>query len=233
MKLYLPQNIKELINEKSLKNIMIETGEENIFEEKENKFIVTKDFLVGKTHVFFHCFTLHKIDISKFDFSEITTMESWFGNCEYLSEIVFPEEAYCEKLENLAGCFNNTIIKTIDLSFMKFVNRKNITNIEGAFYFADAERIVLPKIKVENLEELFYSCRKLEEIIAPVTIDEFDEETLRKTFYGNENLHVVNLSGGSFNSFEFSERFEEEDMKNHDFDFPEDCIVVLPYGNNR
>lgn len=233
MELYYSSDIKHFIEENNLTNIVIETGDKNIFIPEESKFIVTKDFLTDKTHIFAHCITLKKIDMSNFDFSEITTMEGWFLSCEYLTEIIFPQVAYCEKLGNLSGCFGNTKIETIDLSFMQFVNRSQITNIENAFYFAEAKKIILPKLTVENLEYLFFNCNNLEEIKLQVSIDEFNELTLRKTFDGCENLKVVDFSGSKFNSFELAERLDEEitEGEENTADFLENCSVILPYGN--
>lgn len=77
MKLKSPEDIKEIIKYKKLKNIIIETGNENIYIPEENKFIVTKQFLSNTTQLL-HYSQLKTVDLTKFDFSEIITMACWF-----------------------------------------------------------------------------------------------------------------------------------------------------------
>ena len=122
MRFYQPTAIKNIIKENKLEHIVIETGNENIYIPNENKFIVTKECLKNQTEVFNLCQTLKKINMSNFDFTEITTMRHWFRGCKNLQEIVFPTYANCKNLTDLTGCFSMSNIQTIDLSFMKNLN---------------------------------------------------------------------------------------------------------------
>ena len=114
MKLVNPYEIKHTIRKNNMRNVVVETGEENIFVEKENKFIVTKDFLKHCPYLFSRCYWLQKIDLTNFDFSEIETMRGWFANNIYLTQILFPQKSNCFKLQSLNRCFYDTKIKNID-----------------------------------------------------------------------------------------------------------------------
>ena len=131
--------IRNIIQEKELLNIVLETGNENVYIPNEHKFIVTKKFLSEATHVFSRCFTLKKIDMAKFDFSEIITMTGWFWKSKNLSEIIFPKYTNLLHLESLSTCFAKTNLSVIDLSFMEC---KETLNFEDAFFKAKARKIV-------------------------------------------------------------------------------------------
>ena len=45
MRLNKPEDIRKIVKNNKLSNIVIETGNENIYIPEENKFIVTKQFL--------------------------------------------------------------------------------------------------------------------------------------------------------------------------------------------
>lgn len=55
------ENIRQIIQDKQLKTIILETGNENIYIPNENKFIVTKEFLKNKIEVFRGCESLETI----------------------------------------------------------------------------------------------------------------------------------------------------------------------------
>ena len=77
MKLSNPKDIKSIVNQNQLTNIVIETGNENIYIPKENKFIVTKAFLYNTPNLL--DFTkLKTVNLTNFDFSTIHTMACWF-----------------------------------------------------------------------------------------------------------------------------------------------------------
>ena len=91
MKLKKPENIREIVNQNKLTHIVIETGNENIYIPEKDKFIVTKQFLSNTTQLL-HYTQLKTVDLTNFDFSEITTMACWFYSCLELKEIIFPNK---------------------------------------------------------------------------------------------------------------------------------------------
>ena len=224
-------DIKNLIQYSQLKTVVIETGNENIYIPKENKFIVTKNFLQNQINVFSECKTLNKINMENFDFDEITNMSFWFQHCENLQEIVFPIKSNCKKLKSLYSCFSNTNLEIVDLSFMR--TQENKIRFTDTFYNSNAYKIVLPKCKIEDMEGCFFECKNLEEIIAPISIDLYEEyvlnmyteESLLDTFYNCPKLKMVNLSNGSFNIEDFMEQIQNPNNNNN---LPENCVIVLP-----
>lgn len=225
MKLVNPYDIKHTIRKNNMRNIVIETGEENIFVKKENKFIVTKDFLKHCPYLFSRCYWLQKIDLTNVDFSEIETMRGWFANNLYLTQILFPQKSNCFKLQSLNRCFYDTKIKNIDLSFMRF--KKNKVNLGYCFnLMQEVETVILPKCMSLDMTSIFSNCYNLSKVVMPVTVKRFQEfdEPLYKAFYLANNLKFV----------DFSDNFSK-DPKNlfvqNKFNLsfiPSDCVVVLP-----
>lgn len=224
--------IRNIIQEKELLNIVLETGNENVYIPNESKFIVNKEFLSNTTHIFSNCYTLKKIDMEKFDFSKIKTMRSWFSRCHNLTEIIFPKEADCTKLTNLYCCFYETNLQFVDLSFMKIPESNKVCFIE-TFEKSPIKKIILPKCHIDEMFGCFKDCLNLEELIAPITIDLYKEtnsyirkeEGLMGGFRNCHNLKIVNLSNGSFNIEYFMEQIKNSNNNNN---VPENCIVVLP-----
>lgn len=218
-------DIRNIIQENRLTSITIKTGDENIYIPKENKYIVTKDFLRDKFDVFRGCDSLEKIIMEDFDFSEITTMEFWFSNCKNLTEIIFPKKANCQNLTDLYGCFSHTNMDTIDLSFMNFNNNHNFINLNGAFCDTKARRIVLPKCKVYRIDVCFCESKTLEEIVLPITIVLYDKNTFMSTFKNCNTLKLINFSKGNVETQEIVKHLNNPLTNNN---IPEDCVVVLP-----
>ena len=223
-KLSKPLEISEIVQEKKLTNIIIETGDENVYIPNEHKFIVTKKFLSEATHVFSRCFTLKKIDLENFDFSEITTMFAWFYGTLDLSTIIFPKEADCNKLTDLYSCFDTTNLQTIDLSFMEMPENKKVRFIT-TFKNSKLKKIILPKCKILNMKGCFSECFSLEKVIAPVNIDLSLEDVLFETFDKCEKVELVDFQKGKFKVENFVNTINHPNNKNN---LPDDCIIILP-----
>lgn len=90
IKLTNPKEIRNIIEEKQLTNIIIETGDENVYLTNEHKFIVTKEFFCDENRAFENCKTLKKIDMLNFNIVSkqgVTTMSLSFKGCDNLKEI--------------------------------------------------------------------------------------------------------------------------------------------------
>ena len=216
--------IRNIINDNKLKTIIIETGIENIYIPNENKFIVTKEFLANVTDVFCGCHTLEKIDMEKFDFSEITTMTCWFWKSKNLKEIIFPTVADCNQLTDLYGCFSETTLGVIDLSFMEMLENNKIRFMR-TFKHSKAQKIILPKCQILNMEECFSDCLNLEEVVAPVNIDLSLEDVLFETFDKCEQVQLVDFQKGKFDVENFVNKITHPNNKNN---LPDDCVIILP-----
>ena len=77
IKLKNKKDIVEIVKQENLTNIVIETGNDNIFIPEENKFIVKDNFLANAPNLFNNkvnkFLKLETIDFSNFDFSEISS----------------------------------------------------------------------------------------------------------------------------------------------------------------
>ena len=162
-----PNTIWHIIQKEKLVNIVLETGDKNIYVPHENKFIVTKTFLKGVVLIFIDCKTLETINMANFDFSEITTMKWWFSGCENLTEVIFPKFANLNNLQSLRGCFAQTAMRSIDLSFIQAKYRP--VDFQYTFWESQVEKTTLPRCEIHNIQQGFSDCVNLEEIIAHVT----------------------------------------------------------------
>lgn len=213
--------IKQNIKENNLKNIVVETGDENVYIPNEQKFVVTKDFLCDRVSIFEYCGSLEKINMENFDFSEIRTMQWWFNGCKNLQTIKFPKQANCSKLTNLSYCFVATKLQVIDLSFMKFNNNK--LSLLDTFNNSSTKKIILPKCRVSNIKRSFNRCLNLQTIIAPIQVDLKAYDALYNTFQDCHKLNIIDVSRASFLVDEFVTQ-----IKTNDNNLSEDCVIILP-----
>lgn len=105
--------------------------------------------------------------MKNFDFGRVTTMKGWFFGCKNLKEIIFPVEANIANLESLRGCFAQTAMRSIDLSFVQAKYRP--VDFQYTFWESQVEKITLPRCEIHNIQQGFSDCVNLEEIIAHVT----------------------------------------------------------------
>ena len=218
-------DIRQIIQDKQLKTVILETGDKNIFIPEENKFIVTKYFLKNKANNFLDCILLQEIIMEDFDFSEITSLDFWFFGCRNLREIIFPIKANCQNVTSLYSCFSWMNMNTIDLSFMDFKGDKNLVNLDCAFCVTPAKKIVLPKCNVESISDCFCDSTNLEEIIAPITINSYNNDTFMKTFKNCPQLQLIDFSDSNMSQKELMKQLWNPINKNN---LSEDCVIVLP-----
>ena len=144
--------IKQAIRQDDLKHIIVETGEKNIYIPAESKFIVTKNFLVNATDVFGYLYydSMRTIDLSKFDFSEITTMKHWFAHSYNLETVIFPAQMNMPKLNSLeAAFFSCESLKEVDLSW---IVTDSIVDFTNTFLYCDnLVKVTLPTITIKGL----------------------------------------------------------------------------------
>ena len=220
--------ITETIRKLELKTVVVETGNENIFIKGENKFIVTKDLLANKTYLFAVCSTLQEIDLTKLDFSTITTMAFWFDATFNLNIIKFPETANCKMLNSLYRCFSYSAINSLDLSFMETGN--NLIDVQGLLMDSEeCKTIVLPKITVNSFSNVFENCNQLKTVIAPVTFSDDISWSTRNNLFYNCFKYCYNLKLVDFSEGVIIEDLHKlinlySNLKN----VPNKCLFVLP-----
>ena len=165
--------------------------------------------------------------MENFDFSEIITMTSWFWKSKNLNEIIFPKEADCNKLTDLYGCFSETTLDVIDLSFMKMLENNKVRFMR-TFKYSKAQKIILPKCQILNMEGCFSECLSLEKVVAPVNIDLSQKDVLFETFSRCSTIKLIDFSNGNFDNENFISILNNTINLNK---LREDCIIVLPEGD--
>lgn len=190
-----PNFIRKNIKAYELENVVLETGNENIFIKEENKFIVDKDLLKSQTRLFATCKTLKTINLRNLDFCKITTMKEWFAGCVNLKEIKFPEVVNCYNLKTMEQCFYNTGLTTIDLYNWDFNNTSvNLTSL--ATRSENLLSLKLPKTQVNSIAYLVAKCTNIEEVVLPVTFSFYNRGAYwatRNAFQGCSKLTRIDM----------------------------------------
>lgn len=226
MKLKSPEDIRAIINSKKLKNIIIETGNENIYIPEENKFIVTKMFLNNTTHLL-HYSQLKTVDLTKFDFSEITTMACWFYSCLELEEVIFPEKVNCDKLKSLTGCFVGSNIKSLNMDNWIF-GKQEVSLERMCQNCVNLKSLILPAVNIKYIRELAQYCENLENVkFSSCVIKNIGSFDCNYTFAHCKNLQLVDLSE-SQTSIETLQYMLTSTYVNALDQANPDCLIVLP-----
>lgn len=224
-----PSEIQQITNKRNLVYLTIETGNENAFIQTENKFILTTDFLSNSKNVFSHLDTVEVISFKNFDFSEISTMDSWFYFSEALQEIIFPTVVECPILRNLKLCFAGTKLKEVDLSKWKFSPYRNIV-LDGLISFSlDIEKLLLPKISIKSFDKIALHARKLKAIDFNKSSFDLHNDHLQRnfleSFFGCHKLKEINCSKMNL------DRVQYQALQNNfssSFQKPRSCKLLLP-----
>ena len=187
-------HISSVLHAWDTEHLIVENGEENIFFGIENKLVVTDAFFENMPNVFSSCTKLKSIDFTNFDFSKITTMESWFFGCNHLKTVIFPENMDCTNLINLNRTFQATSLKNIDLSHWQFDTTVPVS-MEYTFAFCDhLEKIILPNVIFDNIGGLALDCFKLNSV--SFAGGEFTEDGINQSVdsFGNcENIELIDM----------------------------------------
>ena len=180
-------------------------------------------------NMFRNCKNITYIDLSNFDASNVTNMESMFDSCSSLKRINFGN-INTSSLENIEGLFYKCIeLTSIDLSNLNFSKVKKMRYTFS--YCSNLETINFGNIDTSSLElinGLFYSCYKLTSIdlsnlnfskvnwmpevfkncinleaINFGNIDTSSVESMRSLFYNCSKLTSIDLS--NFNTSKVKE----------------------------
>lgn len=225
----LPQNIKDIVDFWETEHLMVETGGENIFFEAENKLVIKKSFLKNITKVFLKCSKLKTIDFSNFDFSEITTMQSWFSGCEQLESIIFPKNMNCKNLTNLTKTFEETGITYMDLSHWQFDTTVPVL-MEYTFYCCNnLEQIILPNVIFDNITCIASDCFNLNSVI--FSGGEFTEMCINDSldsFSNCEQIELIDMSKFKTIYLEGLKRFFTSTLQGTLYGSNNEVVIILP-----
>ena len=185
-----PTDITSIVPNKYPSKIVIETWEENVFIPDENKFIVTKDFLSNAPGLFAFC-VFTELDMTNFDFSEITTMEKWFFDVP-VHKIAFPENVYCPLLTNMRGTFDTAKLEVLDMSNWNFGDSK--LDLKRMLNNTWVEKFTLPNATISNFEFCCHYCGRLEEIDFNECKLELQDRLHRNNFESCFDLKTINCT---------------------------------------
>lgn len=225
----LPQNIKNIVDFRDTEHLVVETGKENIFFETENKLVVKKAFLKNITKVFLKCSKLKTIDFSNFDFSEITTMQSWFSGCEQLESIIFPKNMNCKNLTNLTKTFQETGITHMDLSRWGFNTQVPILMEDTFSCCNNLEQIILPNVIFDNIMGIASDCFNLKSVT--FLGGEFTEMCINNSldsFSGCEQIELIDMSKFRTLYLEGLKRFFNSTLTGTLYMSNNEVVIILP-----
>ena len=166
---------------------------------------------------------IKEIDLSNFDFSEVTSMSYMFNYCHNLIKINFGN-ANTSSVKNMLALFHNcSLLSSLNVSSF---DTSSVTNMEGIFYFLPSlTSIDLSNFNTKNVKTLrllFYHC----ELLTSVDISNFDTSkvtSMQYSFGFCYNLKTINL--GKMNTslvktmkclFYYCEELESIDISSFD-----------------
>ena len=162
--------------------------------EENNITLIFNDYLYSSENMFFGLDNLIEIDLSLFDFSQITTMENMFRNCYNLEKIYFGN-INTVSVVNMGHLFYNCK-SLIYLDVSKFDTSK-VYIMEKMFYNCTSlSEINLSNFntsKVESLRIFFYNCHELTYIDLSNFNTSFVTD-MQGMFYNCSNLSTINLT---------------------------------------
>ena len=213
--------IAKTIRLRNLKNVIIETGEENAFYPEENRFVLSKDNAKIAYNLLEECGWLETVDFTNFDFSEITSMCGWFERSYYLKEIIFPQNVVCKNLCNLRRCFRSNDIGKIDFSNWTFECPVDME--EFVVNCPLLESIKLPKMKVKDATRVIKSCDNLTKIEAPIELT--PKAPISRLVSNCKNLEVLDVSKAKL----YDTKFNQEVLLSNEnlYKIPDDCVVFV------
>ena len=157
----------------------------------------------GTTNIlamFSNCYKLTKLDVSKFDTSEVTLVEGLFGSANddiqmNLQEIIGLENWNTSKVTSMSGMFMNCRnLTSIDVSNF---DTSQVLDMTWMFYGCSSLTELNVKnfntSKVKSMKSMFYECRSLTNI----DVSNFDTSQvidMSFMFYGCSSLTELNVS---------------------------------------
>ena len=226
--------IVKAIKRDKLQHIIVETGEKNIYIPQESKFIVTKDFLVDKIGVFANLYyqDVKTIDLTNFDFSEITTMEHWFEHSYTLEKVIFPRQMNMPNFNNLSSIFYSC--KELQEVDFNWISTNSQVKLNKAFCDCEKlKKLTLPKCKAISVSSIVQNASQLQKVTLPIelTIKENFDLRFMNMFRNCVNLKLIDVSEAKLINNKPETIYTFKDLlekKNNTFNVHKDCVVLLP-----
>ena len=140
--------------------------------------------------MFDECKELKSIDFSKFDTSEITSVDYLFSNCQSLTSIDI-STMNTNKVTYMSYTFRNcTSLQSIDTQYL---NTNSIVTMSGTFFGCTSLESIdldITSYKVSDIKDLFNGCSNL----ANVSLSLHQANDADRVFKGCNSLQYVDLS---------------------------------------
>ena len=213
--------IAKTVKVNNLKNIIIETGEENAFYPEENRFVLSKYNSYIVSNLLSECVRLERVDLTNFDFTETVSMSGWFYHCYSLKEIIFPKNVVCKNLCNILQCFYGNPIRKID--FSSWIFECPIEMEEFIVNCPLLKSVKLPEMKVKYASKFIKSCENLETIEAP--IEATRTAPISRLVGSCQSLKVLDFSKAKLDSTKSNKEvlLSDENIYN----IPDDCVILV------
>lgn len=214
-------SIAKTIRLRNLRNVIIETGDENAFYPEENRFVLKKDNCYIAYHFLAECKSLESVDFTNFDFSEITSMYEWFYGCSNLKEIILPKNVVCTNLWDLRRCFKDNAISKIDFSSWIFEHPIDLEEFVVDCHLL--KTIKLPEMKVNDAVRVVVGCKNLTTINAPIKATR--NAPVRHFLLNCESLKVLDVSKAKLDSVKTNQEVLLSD--NNLYNIPDNCVILI------
>ena len=154
----------------------------------------------------YKCFFLEKINLENLDTSKVENMQYMFGKCKNLKEITFPTTFKTNNVNDISYMFFdcNKLEKINNLCF----DTKKVKSMHSLFQNCYLlQKLDLTSFSTENVTDMvfmFYTCCKLEEIkIDPQKFKTSKVKLMSSMFYQCESLKNFDFSGFDTENVEF------------------------------
>lgn len=221
MRYVMNKDIVMFIKNRNLKNVIIETGEENYFYPEENRFVLNWYNTQEAFNLLEDCDCLETVDFTNFDFSNTKSLGKWFYGCSNLKEIIFPKNVVCKKLFNLRRCFKGNAIKEID--FSSWIFEKTIDMREFVVDCPLLESVKLPEMKVDDATQVINKCESLTTIEAPIEVT--PQAPIKYVVSHCDSLKLLDVSKAKLDNVKTSQEvlLSDENLYN----IPDNCVVLV------
>ena len=199
--------------------------------EENNVTLYFNNSVVSCEHMFDYLENITKIDLSKFDFSCVTSMAYMFRGCYNLEKINFGE-ANTSSVKEMKATFNHC--EKLSLLNLSSFDTSSVTTMEELFYYCtNLLSINVSNFNTKNVETLrifFYKCEKL----TLIDISNFDTPkvtSFQSIFANCTSLEMVKLGDMNTSSLKNMQGFYNYCLKIQSIDLSSfDTSLVTSIG---
>ena len=240
---FLSDEFNEIPTEVLLNDIKVAFKERKILNEYDNiRYINNVTIKWNRTftncsYMFYNLTNVTYIDLTNFNFSEVTNTAMMFANCQNLQRIIFPDNIIITNIQNMRGMFYNCInLKSLDLSIFKTLRVENFDSMfRGCTSLTSLDLTNFNLVRAVRLDSMFYDCHSLAYLDIS-TFDTSNVQYMNSMFRGCISLTSIDLS--HFNTgrvYSFSNMFESctslQQININNFDISQTCYMRSMFQN--